>query len=49
MPGIIYPSPERIIEYNLLALELIKVKKSDAAKVLSRAKIREVIEVCEKT
>ena len=44
---IIYPSPERIIEYNLLALELIKVKKADSAKVLSMSKIREIIEECE--
>ena len=35
----IYPTPEQIIEYNFLALELIKVKKADQPKVLSRTKI----------
>ncbi len=44
---IIYPTPEQIIEYNILALELIKVKKADAPKVLSRSKIVEVIKECE--
>jgi len=48
MLRVIYPSPERIIEYNLLVLELFRVKKADAAKVLSRTKIREIIEDCEK-
>ena len=47
MTKIIYPSPERIIEYNLLALELIKVKKADSPKVLSMSRIRETIEECE--
>ena len=47
MTEIIYPSPERIIEYNLLALELIKVKKADSPKVLSMSRIREIIEECE--
>lgn len=42
-----YPSPERIVEYNLLALELIQVKKADSPKVLSMAKLREIIEECE--
>jgi|SRR3989338_7420847 len=43
----IYPSPEKIIEYNFLALEFIRVKKADSPKVLSKAKIREIIEECE--
>ncbi len=30
---IIYPSAERIIEYNSLALNIIKAKKADTAKV----------------
>ena len=42
-----YPSPERIVEYNFLALELIKVKKADAPKVLSMAKIREALQDCQ--
>jgi len=45
--NIIYPSPEKIIEYNFLALELIKVKKADSPKVLSRSKIVDVIKECE--
>lgn len=40
------PSPEKIIEFNLLALELIKVKKADQPKVLSKAKIMQVLEDC---
>ena len=43
-----YPSVERIIEYNMFILELIKVKKADASKVLSISKIREIIVECEK-
>lgn len=46
MDDITYPTPEKIVEYNLLALELIKVKKADRPKVMSMAKIREVIEHC---
>src|SRR3989344_6562271 len=42
-----YPTLERIIEYNLLALELIKAKKADQPKVLSLPKIKEVLEACE--
>ncbi|MDO8634544.1 MAG: type II toxin-antitoxin system death-on-curing family toxin [archaeon] len=40
------PTPEKIIEFNLLVLELIKVKKADQTKVLSRAKIKQVLEDC---
>ena len=45
--GIKYPTPERIIEYNILALELIKVKKADQPKVLSLPRIKEILEACE--
>ncbi|MBI2659631.1 type II toxin-antitoxin system death-on-curing family toxin [Candidatus Woesearchaeota archaeon] len=48
MVKIIYPTPEKIIEYNLLVLNLIKVKKADSPKVLSRNKITEAIEECKK-
>ncbi len=44
---IIYPTVEKIIEYNLLVLKLIKIKKADTAKVLSKAKIIEIIFECE--
>ncbi len=46
MKEITYPSPDRIIEYNILILELIRVKKSDQPKVLSYSKIKEVVEEC---
>ncbi|MBU2101078.1 type II toxin-antitoxin system death-on-curing family toxin [Candidatus Micrarchaeota archaeon] len=41
-----YPSAEKIIEFNLLALSVIKIKRSDSAKVLSRTKILNVINSC---
>lgn len=47
MSDIIYPSIEKIIEYNFLVLKLIKVKKADEAKVLSKTRIMEVLEECE--
>jgi|SRR3989344_2228284 len=43
------PSPEKIIEFNLLALELIRVKKADQPKVLSKAKIMQVLGDCAQT
>ena len=43
---IIYPTPEKIIEYNKLALNFLKVKKADKAEVLSYAKILDVVESC---
>jgi len=45
---IIYPTPEKIIEYNLLAVSLIRVKKADKAEVLSKARLENVIEECKK-
>ncbi|MDO8633712.1 MAG: type II toxin-antitoxin system death-on-curing family toxin [archaeon] len=41
-----YPSYEKIVELNVLALNLIKVKKSDKAEVRSRQKINEVLKQC---
>ncbi len=43
-----YISVEKIIEFNLLALNLIKVKKADSPKVLSGKKILDVAKNCEK-
>lgn len=43
-----YPSVEKIIELNLLALLLIKAKKADSLKVLSQAKIQEILKECER-
>ncbi len=47
MSGFVYPTAEKLIEYNFLALEFIKVKKADQPKILSHSKINEVIAECE--
>ena len=39
MSEISYPTSDRIIEYNYLALQFIKVKKADKPKVLSYNKL----------
>lgn len=44
-----YPSVEKIIEFNLLSLSVIKVKKSDSSRVLSRAKISAVLGICKES
>lgn len=41
-----YPSADRIIEYNVLALTIIKVKKADRAEVLSGPRIDRIIKEC---
>ena len=41
-----YPAVERVIEFNVLVLTMIKAKKSDAPHVLSRQKIAHAIEEC---
>ena len=46
MPEISYPTSDRVIEYNYLALQFIKVKKADKPKVLSYNKIVEIIKDC---
>ncbi|MFH1432373.1 MAG: Fic family protein [archaeon] len=43
---IIYPTPERIVEYNLFVLTVIDAKKGDKAEVLSYRKIADVVEGC---
>ena len=43
---IIYPTTEKIVEYNLLALTLIKVKRADQPKVLNHHAIVISIEDC---
>ncbi len=45
---IIYPTPEKIIEHNVLMLNLIKAKKADKPGVLSYARIVNVINRCKK-
>ena len=39
-----YPSVEKIIELNLLALSMIRAKKADQACVLSRGKLSQALE-----
>ena len=43
-----YPSAERVIEYNILVLAIIKVKKADRPEVLSHTKLASIIKACEK-
>jgi len=43
---VLYPSVDKVIEFNLLALNVIKVKKSDSAKVLSKSKVLDVLDSC---
>ncbi|MDO8643223.1 MAG: Fic family protein [Candidatus Woesearchaeota archaeon] len=47
MVKLIYPSAERIVEYNLLVLALVKVKKADKGQVLDMAGIRRIVSECE--
>ena len=44
---VVYPSVDKIIEFNLLALSVIKAKKSDSTKLLSKTKLGAVLEECE--
>jgi len=44
-----YPTSEKIVEFNALALEILKVKKGDKPEVLSYVKINIVIENCKKS
>lgn len=41
-----YPSVDKIVEFNLLALSILPAKKSDSPKVLSMIKILEVLKSC---
>lgn len=43
-----YPSVEKLVELNLLALVVIRAKKADQPKVLSKAKLVAVLSECEK-
>ena len=46
--NIIYPTVEKVIEYNLLVLKLIKVRKADQPKVLNVHSIATTIEEAKK-
>ena len=43
---ILYQMRAQIIEYNVIALEILKIKKADKSKVLSLKKIDEALEEC---
>ncbi|MBU0629014.1 MAG: type II toxin-antitoxin system death-on-curing family toxin [Nanoarchaeota archaeon] len=47
--NIIYPIAEQIIEYNILVLNMIKVKKADKAQVLKPGIISNIINRCKET
>jgi death-on-curing protein len=44
MVEIVYPTAEKIIEYNVLALKIIKVKRADQPKILSHQRIISIID-----
>ena len=46
---IIYLSKQEVIEFNILALNLIKIKKADKSDVLSYLKIHNIIDGCQQT
>lgn len=45
---VFYPSVDKVVEFNFLALNVIKVKKADASRVLSRAKLEAALADCRK-
>ena len=47
MADVYYPSAEKIIEFNVLALTIIRAKRADKAQVLSRVKIEKIISDCQ--
>ena len=46
MSDIYYPTTDRIIEYNIFVLTLIKIKKADKHDLLSYKKLNDVLEAC---
>lgn len=44
-----YPTPEKIVEFNILALEFTPAKKAERAVVLNMPAIRDVLDECENT
>lgn len=46
---IVYPSVDRVIEYNILALTIIQVKKADRHGVLSRDRLGHIINNCKES
>ena len=43
---VVYLSEDQIIEYNILAIKVIKVKKADKAEVLSKSRLIDIVEGC---
>lgn len=43
---LVYLSVEQVIEYNILAINLINVKKADKAEILSKSRLIDVIGGC---
>ena len=48
MREITYPSVERIVELNVLALSFIQAKRADRAHVMSPARIEQVLDECKR-
>ncbi len=46
---ITYLTSQEIIEFNVLALNLIQTKKADKSEILSYQKIKDIVEECEQT
>ena len=46
MRALRYPTVDKIVEYNELALHFLKAKKGDKAEVLSHSKIKRAIDDC---
>ena len=46
MREVVYPTSEKVIEYNILVLSIIKAKKADKPSLMSRAKLVAAIEEC---
>ncbi|MEK6857134.1 MAG: type II toxin-antitoxin system death-on-curing family toxin [Nanoarchaeota archaeon] len=44
---LVYLTVERIIEYNILAINIIKIKKADKAEVLSKSRLIDIVSACE--
>lgn len=49
MEELVYPTPGRIIELNLLVLSMIRAKKADRPQLLDRARLSQVIEDCKES
>jgi death-on-curing family protein len=46
--GIVYPTVDEMIEFNIMVLNVIKTKKADKSEILSYSKIKDIVEGCKK-